>query len=102
MMRHLILLWFCLAASHGLAEEPAARWRPRTTDWSSNVSPVLGDWGFDRPGFPSSLYIHGVTVPAGQSMTNPVIYDNDVYDDVFDDELAMVMASEGEISFRAK
>jgi hypothetical protein len=74
-----------------------ARWRPRTLDWSRNPKPVLGDWGFDRPGFPPGLYIHGVTVPRGRPVVNPVIYDNDVFDDVFDDELAFVMASEGEM-----
>ncbi len=72
-----------------------ARWNPRTNDWSRNPEPTLGDWGFDRPGYPPGLYIHGVTVPDGEAVTNPVIYDNDVYDDVFDDEWAYAMASLG-------
>ncbi|MBS0265007.1 MAG: hypothetical protein JSS02_23945 [Planctomycetes bacterium] len=75
----------------------AARWRPRTSDWQRNANPVLGDWGFDRPGFPPGLYIHGITVPEGELVTNPVIYDNDVYDDVFDDEWAFAMASLGKM-----
>ena len=73
----------------------AARWNPQTTDWQKNPNPVVGDWGFNRPGYLAGLYIEGVTVKDGQGVSNPVIYDNDVYDDVFDDELAMVMASEG-------
>lgn len=78
--------------------EPTARWHSRTLDWSVNSSPVIGDWGFDRSGYPEGLYIHGVTVAKGQAVQNPVIYDNDVYDDVFEDELMMVMASEGEMN----
>ncbi len=53
------------------------RWNPKTTDWSQNPIPVIGDWGFNRPGYPPGLYIHGVTVKAGEKMMNPVIYDND-------------------------
>lgn len=77
---------------------PASRWRPETTDWSRATNLVIGDWGFNRPGYPEGLYVHGITRPAGEKITNPVIYDNDVYDDVFDDELAYVMASEGEMN----
>lgn len=84
-----------IAASAG---EPTARWRPQTIHWSNSANPIIGDWGFNRPGYPTGLYLHGVTVPEGQVVTNPVIYDNDVYDDVFDDELAMVMASQGEMN----
>ncbi len=80
------------------AAESAARWNPRTTNWNVNPRTVIGDWGFDRPGYPTGLYLQGVTVPEGQKVTNPVIYDNDVLDDVFDDELAMVMASKGEMN----
>jgi hypothetical protein len=79
----------------------AARWNPRTTDWQANPNPTLGDWGFDRPGYPKGLYIHGITVKAGQEVSNPLIYDNDVYDDVFDDELCFVMASLGEMQLAA-
>ncbi len=75
------------AAAHG------ADWNPRTTDWSANPAPVAGDWGFNRPGYPEGLYIHGITVKGGEAVTNPVIYDNDVFDDTFDDEWAFVMAS---------
>ena len=39
-----------------------------------------------------------VTVKKGERVTNPVIYDNDVYDDVFDDEWTLAMASLGEMS----
>jgi len=76
-------------------ETPSARWNPQTTDWQKNPNPVIGDWGFNRPGYPPGLYIEGVTVKEGQPVSNPLIYDNDVFDDVFDDELTMVMASEG-------
>ena len=41
---------------------PDGTLEPRTTDWGQNPSPVVGDWGFDRPGYPQGLYIHGVTV----------------------------------------
>jgi len=34
----------------------------------------------------------------GEPILNPVIYDNDVYDDVFDDEWAYAMASLGEMN----
>jgi hypothetical protein len=44
------------------------------------------------------LYIHGITVKVGEPILNPVIYDNDVYDDVFDDEWAYAMASLGEMN----
>jgi len=77
---------------------PAARWNAETADWARNPTPKIGDWGFDRPGYPKGLYIHGVTVKAGRKVTNPLIYDNDVYDDVFDDELVYVMASLGELN----
>lgn len=71
----------------------AARWNAETKDWSKNPHPVVGDWGFDRPGYPKGLYIHGITVKEGKRVKNPVIYDNDVYDDVFDDEWMYAMAS---------
>ncbi len=76
---------------------PAARWNPRTTVWSKNANPAIGDWGFNRPGYPKGLYIHGITVKAGEKVTNPVIYDNDVYDDVFDDELVFAMRRSSKI-----
>ena len=71
----------------------AARWNKETTDWSKNPKPQIGDWGFDRPGYPKGLYIHGVTVKEGKKVKNPVIYDNDAYADVFDDEWMYAMAS---------
>jgi hypothetical protein len=37
-------------------------------------------------------------VKAGQKVENPLIYDNDVFDDVFDDELALLMASRGDLN----
>lgn len=75
----------------------AARWNPKTTDWSRNPRPVIGDWGFDRPGYPKGLYIHGITVKEGKAVRNAVIYDNDVYDDVFEDEWMYAMASLGRL-----
>jgi hypothetical protein len=71
----------------------AARWNAETKDWSKNPHPVVGDWGFDRPGYPKGLYIHGITVKEGKRVKNPVIYDNDIYDDVFEDEWMYAMAS---------
>lgn len=76
----------------------AARWNQETTDWNKNQHPVIGDWGFDRPGYPSGLYIHGITVKEGKKVKNPVIYDNDVYDDVFDDEWMYAMTSLGRMN----
>ncbi len=92
----LSLLALTCAGVSGVAQ--AARWNPRTTDWSRNPTPKMGDWGFDRPGYPMGLYLQGVTVKAGETVANPVIYDNDVYDDVFDDEWAYAMASLGEMN----
>ena len=79
----------------------AARWNAETTDWSKNPHPVVGDWGFDRPGYPKGLYIHGITVKEGKRVKNPVIYDNDVYDDVFEDEWMYAMASLNKLKIAA-
>lgn len=92
--------------AQGTSREPgrhaqAAHWMPRTTDWTRGPNPIIGDWGFDRPGYAPGLYVHGITVKAGEKVTNPVIYDNDLFDDVFDDEWAMVMASLGEMNLVA-
>lgn len=88
-MRNTILIIFmCFSASLS-----AARWNAETKDWSKNPHLVIGDWGFDRPGYPKGLYIHGITVKEGKRVKNPVIYDNDVYDDVFEDEWMYAMAS---------
>lgn len=88
-MRNTILIIFmCFSASLS-----AARWNAETKDWSKNPHPVIGDWGFDRPDYPKGLYIHGITVKEGKRVKNPVIYDNDVYDDVFEDEWMYAMAS---------
>jgi hypothetical protein len=76
---------------------PAAKWNAQTVNWSSSARLAVGDWGFNRPGYPTGLYIHGVTVKTGESIPNPVIYDNDVFDDVFDDEVAFALASLGEM-----
>ncbi len=92
-MKHLFTLLLFLAAA--IPAATAARWNPETTDWSRNPHPAIGDWGFDRPGYPKGLYIHGITVKEGQKVKNPVIYDNDVYDDVFEDEWMYAMASLG-------
>ncbi len=77
------------------------RWNPETTDWASNPNPEVGDWGFDRPGYDPGLYIHGITVPPGEPMTNPFIYDNDECSDVRDDEYILAKASVGEANFVA-
>ena len=99
LLQQLLVVGLLLAASTVTpAAESAARWTPRTTNWNSNSHPGIGDWGFDRPGYPPGLYLQGVTVTEGERVANPVIYDNDVLDDVFDDELAMVMASDGEMN----
>lgn len=84
-----------LAIVGSVIAQPAttARWNPRTTDWTQKPDLGVGDWGFDRPGFPTGLYLHGITVKAGGMVSNPVIYDNDVFDDVFDDEWAFARAS---------
>jgi hypothetical protein len=87
-----VLFATALRSTAGTDQPVTARWNPRTTDWVRNPDPVVGDWGFDRPGYPLGLYVHGVTVKDGEPVGNPVIYDNEVYDDVFDDELAMVKA----------
>lgn len=76
----------------------AARWNAETTDWGNNPHPVIGDWGFDRPGYPKGLYIHGVTVKEGKRVKNPVIYDNDVYDNVFEDEWMFAMAARNKLN----
>ena len=76
--------------------EVSARWHAETTDWTRKLE--IGDWGIDRPGYPKGLYIEGVTVKEGRKVKNPVIYDNDVYDDVIDDEWMFVMASLGQLN----
>lgn len=83
------------------SREVIARWNPETTDWTKNPNPKVGDWGFDRPGYPKGLYIHGISVREGKKVKNPVIYDNDVFDDVFDDEWMYCMASLGQMNIAA-
>ena len=83
------------------ANANAARWNKETTDWSANPHPQIGDWGFDRPGYPKGLYIHGVTVKEGKRVKNPLIYDNDVYDNVFDDEWMFAMAARNKLNLAA-
>ena len=95
MIKKLLLTLFAFAA---VTIVHAARWNAETTDWSLNPHPVIGDWGFDRPGYPEGLYIHGITVKEGHKVKNPVIYDNDVYDDVFEDEWMYAMASLGRMN----
>ncbi|MBE0537688.1 MAG: hypothetical protein IH624_18645 [Phycisphaerae bacterium] len=77
-----------------------------TTDWSRNPNPAVGDWGFDRPGYPAGLYLHGVTMPAGffpdKPLPNPIIYDNDEYADVLDDDVLCAMAGLGKITLAAQ
>ncbi|MBQ4038939.1 MAG: hypothetical protein IJD05_05485 [Bacteroidaceae bacterium] len=90
-MKRILLL--SVFAAVLLTDTTAARWNRETKDWSLNPRPVIGDWGFNRPGYPKGLYIHGVTVKEGKKVNNPIIYDNDVYDDVFEDEWMYAMAS---------
>ena len=61
-MKRLTLIIVALCAYIDLH---AANWNPKTTDWTKNPNPEIGDWGFDRPGYPKGLYIHGVTVKPG-------------------------------------
>jgi len=77
-----------------------AQWNSETTNWVNNPSPKIGDWGFDRPGYPEGLYIQGITVKKGAPINNPVIYDNDIVDDVLEDEWAFVMASLGKMNLK--
>jgi hypothetical protein len=88
-----IFVFVLAITSAPLVQAQTSRWSERTNDWSANPLPKIGDWGFDRPGYPSGLYIHGVTVAENEPVLNPIIYDNDVFDDVFDDELLLAMAS---------
>ena len=90
-MKRILLLWVLVTVS--LANATAARWNKETKDWSLNPHPVIGDWGFNRPGYPQGLYIHGVAVKEGKKVKNPVIYDNDAFADVFDDEWMYAIAS---------
>lgn len=95
-------LW--LAGLHFSAT--AATWEKETTQWSKNPDPVVGDWGFDRPDYPPGLYIHGVTLPdrhfPARPLPNPVIYDNDEYADVLDDDVLCAMASLRKINLAAQ
>jgi hypothetical protein len=85
---------------------PATTWRAVTGDWSQNSSPMIGDWGFDRPGYPKGLYLHGVTMPEGyfpaNPLPNPIIYDNDEYADILDDDVLCAMASLGKVTLTAQ
>jgi hypothetical protein len=85
---------------------PAPAWRAMTGDWSKNPSPVIGDWGFDRPGYPKGLYLHGVTMPEGHlpanPLPNPIIYDNDEYAEILDDDVLCAMAGLGRITLAAQ
>lgn len=92
---------FILLAAILLSSAHAARWNKETKDWNLNPRPKIGDWGFNRPGYPNGLYIHGVTVKEGKKVKNPVIYDNDAYADVFDDEWMYAMASLKELKIAA-
>lgn len=101
-VKRIIFITLMLAVGFGAYCQHTARWNPETTDWSKNRHPQIGDWGFDRPGYPKGLYIHGVTVKEGKKVHNAVIYDNDVYDDVFDDEWMFAMASLGLMNLKGQ
>jgi hypothetical protein len=71
-----VLLACLLLASSGhpapaTGDTPSARWNPQTIDWQKNPNLVIGDWRFDRPGYPPGLYIEGVTVKEGELVANP-------------------------------
>ena len=97
--RLICMAFILLSVSQVFSSEPP-HWNPQTTDWNRKLS--IGDWGFDRPDFPKGLYINGVTVKEGEKVKNPVIYDNDVYNDVIDDEWMFAMASLKEMSLVAQ
>ncbi len=94
-------LLFLLFVSASLLQTSAARWNEETKDWKLNSRPKIGDWGFNRPGYPRGLYIHGITVKEGKKVKNPVIYDNDIFDDVFEDEWMFAMASLNKLKIAA-
>ena len=71
--RLFILLSIVIKVSYTL------QWNKETTNWSANPNQVIGDWGFNRPGYPDGLYIHGVNVLDIKPVTNLVIYDNDIH-----------------------
>ena len=100
-MKRIKFIFFLLLATNVVLAQNTARWNPETTDWTKNPHPTIGDWGFDRPGYPKGLYIHGITVKEGKRVKNAVIYDNDVFNDVFDDEWAFAMASLGRMNLKA-
>ena len=62
------IIYLCILLFSGFSALWAARWNKETIDWSKNPHPVVGDWGFDRPGYPKGLYIHGITVKEGQKV----------------------------------
>ena len=68
------LLFILLFLSFACTPTSAARWNKETTDWSANPHPQIGDWGFDRPGYPKGLYIHGVTVKDGKQVMYTTMY----------------------------
>ena len=94
------LTWIYTLIFQAYPDPVTVRWNKRTTDWSQKLQ--IGDWGFDRPGYPKGLYIEGITVKEGQKIKNPVIYDNDVYDDVIDDEWMFAMANLKEMNLVAQ
>ena len=83
----LVTIIIIALASNLVSAAIPGRWNKKTTDWTKNQNPEVGDWGFSRPGFPEGLYIHGVTAPQGKRPTNPVIYDNDEVSDVVDEQV---------------
>jgi hypothetical protein len=60
-----VAAWLSLTAPPQRA--PAAGWQVQTMHRSQNSSPVIGDWVFDRPGYPKGFYPHGVTILVGQA-----------------------------------
>jgi len=60
----IVALVSCLLTAHAEDTGLPARWRPETTDWNWATNLAIGDWGFNRPGYPGGLYIHGITKPA--------------------------------------
>ena len=47
-----VSIQFCCSLAMG----QDSKWSARSTDWSENQNPTMGDWGFDRPCYPNGLF----------------------------------------------
>ncbi len=100
MLRRMVLM-FLLVLAATVTAYGGVQWNQKTDNWASNPNPVPGDWGFNRPGYNQGLYVHGVSVPPGDPVTNLVVYDNDISRDVMDDDWGFLMASLGKMKLAA-